>query len=202
MTRTEKPKSLHLKRRGISEKLKEFQGFPGGASGKEPACQCGRGKRLRFNPWAGKVPWRRKWQPPPVNGQRSLVGCSPRGTRSQTQWKDRAQAGSWASLTGKHGLKRASETHLVRVCVHVCVCAHLCVCACACVCASVRVCVCMHAKSLSCVSLFVTPCMVARQAPLSMRFSRQEYGSGLPSPSPGIFSSVQSLSRLRLFSTP
>ena len=32
---------------------------------------------------------------------------------------------------------------------------------------------------------FVTPWTVSRQAPLSMRFSRQEYWSGLPCPSPG-----------------
>ena len=36
-----------------------------------------------FNPWVGKIPWRRKWQPTLVflpgksHGQRSLVGCSP-----------------------------------------------------------------------------------------------------------------------------
>jgi len=23
-------------------------------------------KRLRFNPWVGKIPWRKKWQPTPV----------------------------------------------------------------------------------------------------------------------------------------
>ena len=38
---------------------------------------------------------------------------------------------------------------------------------------------------LSCVQLFVTPWTVAHQAPLSMEFSRQEYWSGLPLPSPG-----------------
>jgi len=32
---------------------------------------------------------------------------------------------------------------------------------------------------------FVTPCTVACQAPLTMGFSRQEYWSGLPFPSPG-----------------
>ena len=42
--------------------------------------QCG---RPRFNPWVGKISWRRKWQPIPVflpgesQGQRSLVGHSP-----------------------------------------------------------------------------------------------------------------------------
>ena len=40
-------------------------------------------------------------------------------------------------------------------------------------------------KSLSHVRLFATPWTVAHQAPLSMGFSRQEYWSGLPFPSPG-----------------
>ena len=39
--------------------------------------------------------------------------------------------------------------------------------------------------SLSCVQLFAIPWTVARQAPLSMGFSRQEYWSGSPLPSPG-----------------
>ena len=38
---------------------------------------------------------------------------------------------------------------------------------------------------VSSVWLFVTPWTVAHQAPLSMGFSRQEYWSGLPFPSPG-----------------
>ena len=42
-------------------------------------------------------------------------------------------------------------------------------------------------KLLSHVWLFVTPWTVAHQAPLSVGFSRQEYWSGLPFPSPGIF---------------
>ena len=40
------------------------------------------------------------------------------------------------------------------------------------------------AKLLSCVQLFATLWTVAHQAPLSMGFSRQEYWSGLPFPSP------------------
>ena len=39
-------------------------------------------------------------------------------------------------------------------------------------------------KSLSHVQLLVTPWTVAYQAPLSMGFSRQEYWSGVPLPSP------------------
>ena len=40
--------------------------FPGGASAKEPACQCRKGKRRRFDSWVWKIPWRKKWQPTPV----------------------------------------------------------------------------------------------------------------------------------------
>ena len=38
-----------------------------------------------FDPWVGKIPWRRQWQPTPVllpeefHGQRSLVGYNPWG---------------------------------------------------------------------------------------------------------------------------
>ena len=39
-------------------------------------------------------------------------------------------------------------------------------------------------KSLSCIGFFMTPWTVAYQAPPSMGFSRQEYWSGLPLPSP------------------
>ena len=47
--------------------------------GKESTCQAGDG----FNPWVGKSPSRRKWQPTPVflpgksQGQKNLVGYSP-----------------------------------------------------------------------------------------------------------------------------
>ena len=45
---------------------------------------------LRFHPWVGKIPQRRKWEPNPVflpgesYGQRSLAGYSPWGRKSQT----------------------------------------------------------------------------------------------------------------------
>ena len=45
--------------------------------------------------------------------------------------------------------------------------------------------ICVCAQSLSCVPLFVIPWTVAHWAPVSMEFSRQEYWSGLPFPSPG-----------------
>ena len=57
--------------------------LPSGTSDKEPSCQCRRRKRHRFNPWVGKIPWRRTWQPTPVilpgesHGKRSRAGYSP-----------------------------------------------------------------------------------------------------------------------------
>ena len=55
-------------------------GLPWWLSGKESACQC---RRCGFDPWVGKILWRRKWQPAPVflpgksRGQRSLAGWDP-----------------------------------------------------------------------------------------------------------------------------
>ena len=60
---------------------------PGGTSGKEPSSPCRRRKRHGFDPWAGKIPWRRKWQPAPVflpekfHGRRSPAGYSPWGCK-------------------------------------------------------------------------------------------------------------------------
>ena len=54
--------------------------FPGGSDDNLPAM-----KETQINPWIGKIPWKRKWQPIAVllpgesHGQRSLVGCSPWG---------------------------------------------------------------------------------------------------------------------------
>ena len=74
-------------------------GFPGGDTGKEPTCQCRRHKRLGFDPWVGKSPWRRAWQLTPVflsggsQGQRSLAGTVHRVTQSQIQLK---KSSAWA----------------------------------------------------------------------------------------------------------
>ena len=59
--------------------------FPDASSSKESACQCRKHRRHRFDPWAMKILWRRKWQPVSVflpgksHGQRSLVIYSPWG---------------------------------------------------------------------------------------------------------------------------
>ena len=54
--------------------------FPDGTSGKEPTCQGRRHKRHGFNPWVGKIPWRRTWQPTSVFLP-GLAGYSPLGHR-------------------------------------------------------------------------------------------------------------------------
>ena len=83
-------------------------GFPGGVSGIEPACQCRRLKKRGFDPWVGKIPRKRKWQPTPVflpgesQGQRRLVGYSPWGHKSQHDWSDLAHT--------RHSLEAPSAT--------------------------------------------------------------------------------------------
>ena len=53
-------------------------------SDKESGCQC---RRLGFNPWVRKIPWRRAREPTPAflpgepHGQRSLAGYSPWGRK-------------------------------------------------------------------------------------------------------------------------
>ena len=55
-------------------------GFPGGATGKEPASQYRTYKRHGFDPSVGNIPWRRGWQPTAVflpgesHGQSGLAG--------------------------------------------------------------------------------------------------------------------------------
>ena len=61
----------------------------GGANGKESTCQC---RRSRINPWVGKIPWKREWQPTPVflpgksHGQRSLVSYTLWICRVRHDW--------------------------------------------------------------------------------------------------------------------
>ena len=56
---------------------KGMKGFPWWLNGKESISHC---RGCRFDPWAGKILWRRKWKPTPVflpgksHGQRTLVG--------------------------------------------------------------------------------------------------------------------------------
>ena len=64
-------------------------GFPGGASDKEPTCQCQRYRMPGFSPWVRKIPCSREWLPTPVflpggfRRQRSLSGYKKSDTTEQ-----------------------------------------------------------------------------------------------------------------------
>ena len=85
-----KKKNPHKTEGHFFESGKHCLGFPGGSVVKKYiACQCrGHG----FNPWVGRILWRRKWQPTPVflpgkiHGERSLVGYSPWDHRVRHEW--------------------------------------------------------------------------------------------------------------------
>ena len=68
--------------------LFHFSGLLWWLSGKESTCQC---RIHKFDPWIGKILWRKEWLPIPVfllgksHGQRSLVGCSSWNHKSWTQ---------------------------------------------------------------------------------------------------------------------
>ena len=72
------------------------ESFSGGASGREPASQCRRHKRHRFDLWVGKILWRRAWKPTPVflpgecHGQRACQATVHRVIKNWTQLSDLA----------------------------------------------------------------------------------------------------------------
>ena len=92
-----------------------------GTSRKEPACQHRRRKRRGFNPWVGKIPWRRAWQPTPVflpgesRGQRSLTGCSVHGVaQSRTRLRRLSMHPCWWPQGGFSGSQVRSRGQSTR----------------------------------------------------------------------------------------
>ena len=66
--------------------VKIQMGFPGGASGKEPTCQCRRLGRCGFDLWLGRSPRDRKGYPLQYSGLENSVDCIVHGvTKSQTR---------------------------------------------------------------------------------------------------------------------
>ena len=74
---------------------------------------CLPSRRHGFNPWFGKIPWSRKWQPTPVflpgkaHGQSNLMGYSPQDCKKvrydlvakyQTQWTNQESTEIWFSF--------------------------------------------------------------------------------------------------------
>ena len=87
-------------------------------------------RRPGFDPWVGKIPWRRAWQPTPVflpgkfHGQRNLAGCSPWGHKEpDTDWVTRHRTfrpdTRW-TLMDQSRFQRVSKIRTV--CVYLCVC--------------------------------------------------------------------------------
>ena len=84
IAKTQHCKALIFQFKNNSKQIKAYLelGFPGGVSGKEPACQC-RKIRNTGSISIRKIPWRRKWQSTPVflsgesHGQKSLPSYSP-----------------------------------------------------------------------------------------------------------------------------
>ena len=78
---------------------------PGGASGKEPAYQWRNHRRHVFDPWLGKIPRRRAWQPTPVflPGEFSWTE-KPGGLQSmgpqkvRPNWSDLAYMQTWEAV--------------------------------------------------------------------------------------------------------
>ena len=76
--------------RKVNGLARDLRGLPRWLSDKEPACQCRRHRRRRFDPWVWKIPWRRARQPTPVflsresHGQRSLESYGLQGHKEST----------------------------------------------------------------------------------------------------------------------
>ena len=72
-----------MRRQGTNN---NYKGFPGSSDGKESALQC---RRPGFDPWVGKMPWRRERFPTPVfwpgeiHGLNRPQGCKESDTTEQ-----------------------------------------------------------------------------------------------------------------------
>ena len=60
---------------------------------------------MQFDPWVGRPPWRREWQPTPVflpgefYGQRSLERHSPRGCKESDMTETNMSTSTWGKRT-------------------------------------------------------------------------------------------------------
>ena len=78
-------------------------------------------QETRFEPWVGKVPWRRKWQPTPVflpgksHGWRRLVGYSPWGGK-ESDTTERLDFHFYFNCLQKVYLLLVSERYIALTC--------------------------------------------------------------------------------------
>ena len=88
--------------------------LPWWLSGKESACQCRRHRRRGFDPWVGKIPWRKKWQPTPLflpgkfHGWDACRAAVHGVTKSQTQLSKHAPTHVPTFLTGEKNVNTSN----------------------------------------------------------------------------------------------
>ena len=89
----------------------EVCGLPGGASHKEPTYLCRRHKRHGFDPWVGKMSWRKAWQP-------TQYSCLENPMDRGAWWAIvHRVAKSW---TWHNWLSMHTHTHThIRICIYV-----------------------------------------------------------------------------------
>ena len=81
-----------------------FMGPPWWLSGRESTWQS---RRHELDPWVGKIPWRRKWQPTPVflpgkfHGQRNLAGYTVHGVAKELDTTQRLNNSEYCTYTFK-----------------------------------------------------------------------------------------------------
>ena len=73
-------------------------------------------RRPRFDPWVGKIPWKREWLPTPLfwpgesHEQRSLAGYSPWGHKESDTTE--RQALLWSVKTYLHTKKKRKKAYV------------------------------------------------------------------------------------------
>ena len=90
------------------------QGYPGGASGKEPAFQCRRHKRCEFHPWLGKITWRRSGRSSILDPLQCSCLENPMDTGAQQPTVQRVAESdtTWHPHIVKHPIKHTHrQTH-------------------------------------------------------------------------------------------
>ena len=82
-------------------------------SGKESTCQCRRHERRQFDPWVGKIRWRRAWQPTPVFLPGNSMDREAWQAPVQEVTKSRTQVSNWAwACAYSRQLKTEVNKHL------------------------------------------------------------------------------------------
>ena len=120
---------------------RSMRGLPGGSVVKNSPANCRRHRRRRFDLWVGRIPWRRKWQPPSsvltwrIPWIEEPGGLQSMGSQSRTQLSMCTRMHAHLHVhththtipnTGMHAHLR-THTHtqpLTHACMHTCARAH------------------------------------------------------------------------------